>query len=76
VTDEDIGKQVVNSNGKNVGKISGVRAGTAHVDVEAGITDRVRSKLGWGDTDKDDYTLREDRIGEITEDEVRLKSHR
>lgn len=73
VTDDDEGKSVVDSSGKKIGMVTEVRDGTAFVDADPGITDTIRSKLGWGDADKDDYALQEDRIDTITDDEVRLK---
>lgn len=74
VTDEDEGKAVVNSNGEKVGMVTGIEGGTAYVNPDPGITDSIKSKLGWEDVDTDDYPLREDRIETITGDEIRLQS--
>jgi hypothetical protein len=73
LTKEDEGKQVVNSKGRKVGMVSKVRGGKAHVDPDPDITDRIRSKLGWGDTDEDTYVLETNRIKKVTDDEIRLK---
>jgi len=73
IADSDEGKRVVNSEGSKIGMISEVRDGTAFVDPDPGITDSIRSKLGWGDADADDYQLESNRIHTITDDEVRLK---
>lgn len=73
VMDDDEGKKVVNANGKKVGIVSEVRDGTAYVDPDPGITDSIRSRLGWGDADQDDYRLERNRIGTITDDEIQLK---
>ncbi len=73
VTEDDEGKRVVNQRGDKVGMIAEVRSGSAYVDPDPGITDAIRSRLGWGDTDEDHYRLEEDRIDSITDDEVRLK---
>ena len=75
ITDDDEGKRVVNSTGEKIGMVTGVRAGTAYVDPDPGITDSIRSKLGWGDVDQDDFALQEDRIEAITDDEIRLKGN-
>ena len=74
ITEDDTGKPVVNSAGEKVGMITGVEAGTAYVDPDPGITESIRSKLGWSKVDQDDFALQGDRIDTITDDEVRLRS--
>lgn len=73
VTDEDEGKTVVDSGGRKIGMVTEVESGTTYVDADPGLTDAIRSKLGWGEADEDDYVLKENRIDSITDDEVRLK---
>lgn len=73
ITDDDEGKRVINASGDRMGRVSNVEGGRAFVDPDPGVTDTIRSKLGWGKEDKDDYQLHSDRIDTITEDEVRLK---
>ncbi|MFO7925578.1 MAG: PRC-barrel domain containing protein [Halobacteriota archaeon] len=73
ITDDDEGKRVLNANGDEIGMVTEVKDGKAYVDPDPGITDKLRSKLGWGDADEDDYILERDRIDTITDDEVRLK---
>lgn len=73
VTEDDEGKKVVNTRGDKVGMVSEVRDGTAYVNPDPGITDTIRSKLGWEDADADDYSLDESRIASVTDDEIRLK---
>jgi hypothetical protein len=73
VTDDDQGKSVVDSTGRKIGMVTEVKSGTAYVNPDPGITDSIRSKLGWGDADEDDYALEENRIHTVTDDEVRLK---
>ena len=72
ITGEDEGKRVVNDMGDEVGIVADVRAGTAYVDPDPGITDTIASKLGWGDADEETYALSDDRIAEVTDDEIRL----
>jgi hypothetical protein len=67
------GKPVVESDGTRIGIVSGVRDGTAYVEPNPGITDSVRSKLGWERVDTDDYPLAESEIQNITDDEIRLE---
>jgi hypothetical protein len=73
VADDDEGKRVVNASGVEIGTVSTVRDGVAHVDPDPGITDAIRSKLGWGDADQGDYALESTSIGAVTDDEIRLK---
>jgi hypothetical protein len=73
LTESDIGKHVVNADGEDVGVVSNVDDGVGYVDPEPGLADRIRSRLGWGHTDEDDYPLKRSQIAEITEDEVRLR---
>lgn len=73
VTDDDDGKAVIDSSGRKIGMVTEVRSGTAYVNADPGLTDSIRSKLGWGDADEGDYALEESRIDTVTDDEVRLK---
>ncbi|GAA0522800.1 hypothetical protein SAMN04488066_105147 [Halorubrum aquaticum] len=73
ISDDDEGKRVVNSKGKKIGMVTEVENGKAYVDPDPGITDSIRSKLGWRDADSDDYLLESRRIASINDDEVRLK---
>ena len=72
LTENDEGKPVKTADGEQIGMISGVRGGRAYVDPDAGITDRIKSMLGWEDVDEDDYALAESEIDTVTDDEVRL----
>lgn len=75
ITDDDEGKQVVDSSGRKIGMVTEVRSGTAHVNADPGLADKIRSKLGWNKADQDDYPLETDRIDSITDDEIRLKDN-
>lgn len=72
VTEDDEGKPVVAPQGDSVGMIEEVSGGKAYVNPEPGLVDRIRSKLGWGTSDEEDYTLDEENIERITDDEVEL----
>ncbi|WP_318567069.1 PRC-barrel domain containing protein [Salinigranum marinum] len=75
ITDDDIGKAVVNAEGDNVGIVSAVRYGTAYVDPDPGIKTRLTAALGWDDIDDEDgYPLQERAIATITDDQIRLRS--
>ncbi len=72
-TDDDVGKTVVNAEGRTVGTVTAVRHGTAYVDPDPGMFDRVKAKLGWEDVDDDTYPLQENEVSTITDDEIRLQ---
>jgi hypothetical protein len=72
-SDEDEGKKVINAHGDEIGRITEVRGHTAHVDPDPGLMDTMRSKLGWGDADSDTYTLEDEDVTEITDDEVHIR---
>lgn len=72
-SDDDEGKRVVNANGDEIGMIKSVSGGTAHVEPDPGMTDTIKSKLGWGDSDEDTYPLDDDQVESISDDEVRLQ---
>lgn len=72
LTEDDEGKNVVNAEGDPVGLVTSVEHGKAHVDPDPGLTDTIRSKLGWGDADEDSYELDASSIETVTDDEIRL----
>ena len=74
--DDVIGKTVVDSAGEEIGMVSDVREDghAVYVDTHPGITERIRTALGWGDASDDDYSLNTRKVQQVTDDEVRLKS--
>ncbi|MHC3437309.1 PRC-barrel domain containing protein [Natrialbaceae archaeon A-gly3] len=72
-TSDDEGKRIVNAEGEQIGIIESVEAGTAHVEPDPGMTDTIKSKLGWGDADEETYSLEERNVESITDDEVRIE---
>lgn len=81
LTDEDVDKPVVTPEGAPIGTLSDVRDGRGRVtpdDDSESLTDEIKSMLGWDDSDDSDGTheLRNDDIDSVTDDEVRLRSHR
>ncbi|RAW44618.1 PRC-barrel domain containing protein [Halorubrum sp. 48-1-W] len=72
LTEDDEGKNVVNADGDPVGRVMSVEHGSAHVDPDPGLADTIRSKLGWGDADEDDFQLDTSSIAAVSDDEIRL----
>ena len=73
LTEKDEGKDVISATGSKIGMITGVKGDVAYVDPHPGITDRIRSKLGWDTVADDDYVLEQDTIEDISDSEVRLR---
>lgn len=74
LTEDDEGKRVINSHGDEIGRVIEVEHGAAHVDPDPGITEKLKSKLGWGDEDDTEtYRLGRDSIEAVTSDEIRLR---
>ena len=72
-SDEDVGKTVYNAADEEVGIVSEVEHGTAHVEPDPGITDTISAKLGWGDAGEGAYPLQEDSVESVTDDAIHLK---
>ncbi|MDG5757968.1 PRC-barrel domain-containing protein [Natronococcus sp. A-GB1] len=73
-TQEDEGKDVVNANGDQIGIVSEVDAGTAYVNPDPGMTDTLKSQLGWGDADDEkSYPIDNNNVKAVTDREIRLK---
>lgn len=71
-TSEDEGKQVMASDGENVGTITKTSGPVAHVSTDSGLSGSIRRRLGWGDDDEE-YELMTSNVESISDDEVRLK---
>lgn len=72
-TSDDEGKRVMNANNEEIGVVKAVEGGSVHVDPDPDVTDTIKSKLGWGDSDEETYSLDEQRVETITDDEIRLE---
>lgn len=73
VTEEDVSKPVV-YDGDTIGRIVSYEDETAYVEPDPGITDLVRSKLGWADPPEDAFPLQRELVREIRDDEIVLES--
>ena len=74
-SEDDEGKKVVDSHGHTVGIVEDVENGTAYVDPDPGVTEKVKSALGWTSedaTDADTFALPDEYVDTVTEDAVNL----
>lgn len=70
----DTGKTVVDASGNEVGMIVEVREGTAYVEPNPSLTSKIKTALGWGGADEENYPVRREQIARITDDRVELSS--
>jgi|AntRauMinimDraft_3_1070383.scaffolds.fasta_scaffold01840_3 hypothetical protein len=72
LTADDEGKSVVNATGDTIGRVVSVEHGNAYVDPDPGLTDTIRSKLGWGEAGQDNYQLDAASIESVSDNEIHL----
>lgn len=75
ITESDEGKSVVRDD-TTVGIVATVEHGTAYVEPDPGLTDKLMSQLGWKDIDEETFPLQEDEIVDVTDDKIQLQSSR
>jgi len=75
-TDDDVGKEVVNTRGDELGMVVDVESNQMYVDPHASLTDKIRTALGWGDHDEDSYRVDNESIVRIEDDQVVLDVER
>jgi hypothetical protein len=76
LTDDAVGKTVVNATGEKMGMVTAVEAdeNRMYVDARPGLAERISSALGWGGPNEEDYPLGAEQIRRITDDTVELRS--
>lgn len=76
LSDDAVGKDVIDAEGEQIGIVTAVEYGTAHVDPDPGLTEKFKAKLGWDDADEAKYPLQEEAVETVTDDEIRLRYRR
>lgn len=76
-TDEDRGRPVRTDDGERIGTVSDVTDGRASVEGDEGLTDAIKSKLGWDDDDEEgndrSYDLDDAAIDRVDDDGVWIR---
>lgn len=72
IDESAIGKQVVDTVGREIGLVAELRQGTAYIDPDPGIVDRLRVRLGIGSAGPNAVPLHEDRITSVTDAAIRI----
>ncbi len=73
LSDDDVGKPVVNANGERIGTVATAEGDAVRVDPDTGLTETIKAALGWSEPSTRSYVLDEDAVERVTDDEVRLK---
>lgn len=77
LTEDEVGKSVVDPTGDDIGTVTAVdeSANAMYVDANPGLTERIKSALGWGGADEDDHRLDATHVDHVGDDEIRLDHH-
>jgi len=74
ITNDDVGKTVVDGSGDEVGIVARYEHGTAYVEPDPGIATKLKTTLGWDDESEEDYPLQAASVATVTDDQIRLRS--
>ena len=69
---EDVGKTVCTADGVEIGRVARVEGGEAYVTAREGLVDHYGSLLAPCHRSSRHYCLNGERVGEVTEEEIRL----
>lgn len=74
---DDVGKDVVDATGSNVGTVTDVTDGgqTVYVEPHSSITERIMSSLGWGDDDEPEKEIYVGQFESINSESIQLKEY-
>ena len=73
LTEDEVDKTVVDSDGTELGTVVDLHHGTAHVSADQTTVEEMQTRLPQGGIDEDTYALGDESIAEITQDEIVLK---
>ncbi|WP_408957233.1 hypothetical protein [Natrinema sp. 74] len=72
LTDDDVGKTVVDVEGKELGIVAKVEDNSAAVDPNPSLAEQALASFGWEGEDGEDYIVTEDMLKRV-DDEVILR---
>ncbi|GEM_PF-1260398 len=73
LTPADRGKPAVDTDGNRLGTISAIEDDVVHVEPIAGLTERLKARLGWGDTPRQPFSISSDNVASVTGEHVVLE---
>lgn len=74
LTKDDEGKRVIESDGSDVGMVTKIRHGTAHVEAEPDVVETLQTELDAGGSDENTYAVSEEDIERIDDETVVLRT--
>ena len=72
ITEDEVNKTVVDSEGEEVGTVADVRHGAAHVAADEETVEEMQARLPQGEIDDDTYAIHDESVAEITDDRIVL----
>ncbi|WP_255168842.1 hypothetical protein [Natrononativus amylolyticus] len=72
LTDDEVGKKVVDAEGKELGIVAKVDGSTAYVDPNPSVAEHIMAKVGWEGEDEEDYVVTTEMIDRV-DDEIVLQ---
>lgn len=70
---DEVGKRVVDANGREVGVVKDVQADRAYVEPDPSVVDELASQLGVGSADEDTVAVSSDDVAAVTDEELQLR---
>ncbi|WP_222917081.1 hypothetical protein [Natrinema sp. SYSU A 869] len=70
LTDDAVGKTVVDVEGKELGIVSKVENKRGYVDPNPSLAEQVLASVGWEGEDKEDYVITEDMLQRVDNEVV------
>ena len=67
LTDDEVGKTVVDAEGKKLGLVAAVDGGRASVDPNPSVAEHVLATIGWEGEDEEDYEITEEMLDRVDE---------
>jgi len=59
--------------GETVGTVAKTMETELHVEPHTGLSQSIRRRLGWAESDQDTFSVSHSSVDSITDDEIRLK---
>jgi sporulation protein YlmC with PRC-barrel domain len=73
LTEDEVDKTVVDSDGTELGTVVDVHHGAAHVSADPSTVEEMKARLPQGSIEEDTYGLHDESVAEITDDRIVLK---
>lgn len=72
IDEDDVGKLVVDTVGRELGTVVEIRQGTAYIDPDPGIVSKIRTRLGIGSAGEGARPLYENQVTGVTDTAIHV----